>query len=201
MKPNYFVSAIAFIYLAVSVSAQETASFKDSRDGKTYKTIAIGSQIWMAENLAFKADNFCWAYNNDEKNVPTYGYLYSWESAKNACPSGWRLPSDAEWTILTEFTGGDTITGAKLKEAGFSHWLDSIAVATNESGFTALPGGRYERDGKSKYLGHYGHWWTSTDTFTLNAWFRQLNYDFNSVHRDYNTKKTGFSVRCIKNKE
>jgi uncharacterized protein (TIGR02145 family) len=198
MKSKYSLVAIALFLIAVPLSAQQTGTFTDSRDGKTYKTIVIGRQTWMAENLAYKASNYCWAYNNDEKKVATYGYLYYWETAKNACPSGWHLPSDAEWTILTEYTGGDTIAGRKLKESGFSHWLDSISVATNASGFTALPGGRYESSGKSKYLGHYGHWWSSTDTFTLNAWFRQLNYDFNNVHRDYNTKKAGFSVRCIK---
>lgn len=201
MKSRHLITAIALLYVAADLSAQETGTFTDSRDGKTYKTIVIGSQTWMAENLAYKARNYCWPYNNDEKNVATYGYLYYWETAINVCPSGWHLPSDAEWTILTQYSGDDTIAGSKLKEAGFVHWLDSIALATNESGFTALPGGRYGRDGKSKYLGHYGHWWSSTDTLSLNAWFRQLNYNLNNVGRDYNSKTAGFSVRCIKDKE
>ena len=82
------------------ITIKETGTFVDSRDGKTYKTTKIGTQWWMAENLAYNVGDGCWAYNNDESNVATYGRLYIWEAAQAACPSGWHLPSENEWKQL-----------------------------------------------------------------------------------------------------
>jgi uncharacterized protein (TIGR02145 family) len=197
-----FKNTSATVTPAKSSSAQETGTFKDSRDGKIYKTVKIGTQIWMAENLAYKAASGCWAYDNNESNVTTYGYLYNWETATKACPSGWHLPSDAEWTTLTKYLGGDSIAHDKLKESGPTHWKSPDPTVNNESGFTGLPGGRYSvslsGNNSFKYIGDFGHWWSSSEQNSLNAGFRILTEYYKNEAMDYNTKSAGFSVRCIR---
>ena len=190
----------AILIIAMSAKAQKTGSFTDSRDGKTYKTVKIGTQTWMAENLAYKADSGCWAYNNDQSNVKIYGYLYNWETAKKVCPEGWHLPSDAEWSTLTDSLGGADVAGGKLKST--TGWESPNEGATNSSGFTALPGGYLRDDGAFGWVENYGYWWCSTEDATnYLAWNRNIGYDFSSVNRKcYYYKNTGFSVRCIKDK-
>ncbi|HOR61199.1 MAG TPA: FISUMP domain-containing protein [Bacteroidales bacterium] len=136
-------------------------SFTDPRDNNTYRTVQIGNQIWMAENLKYlpsvvgpgtgsKTNPYYYVYDYVGTNVDaakqsaiytTYGVLYNWEAAKTACPTGWHLPSDAEWTILTNYLGGEAVAGGKLKETGTTHWNSPNEGATNETDFTALPGG------------------------------------------------------------
>jgi len=173
-------------------------SIVDSRDGRTYKTVQIGGQTWMAENLAFKpsSGNY-WAYYNDSANVAILGYLYDWETAKNVCPAGWHLPSDEEWTELLDYLGGDGILVDKLKESlsPFS-WVSSKSVLKNETGFSALPGGLYFSDidifsGK----GSYGLWWSATELSADYAWCRQLT---GKADRTINNRRYGLSVRCLK---
>ncbi len=173
-------------------------SFKDTRNGKTYKTIKIGTQTWMAENLAYKpsSGNY-WAYDNNSSNVAKYGYLYDWETAKKVCPAGWHLPSDAEWTTLTSSLGGESYAGGKLKsKVGYKPDVDG--AATNESGFSALPGGYRGNSGTFGNFGNYGLWWSATDYDTDYAWYRGVNYDTSNVTRSGNYKEVGFSVRCVR---
>ena len=95
----------------------QSSSFVDSRDGKEYKTIKIGEQVWMAENLAYKPySGKYWAYDNDNSNLEKFGYLYDWETACNVCPNGWHLPNDNEWIELTEYLGGKEVAGTMMKE-------------------------------------------------------------------------------------
>ena len=125
----------------------EKETFTDSRDGKVYNIIEIGSQTWMAENFAYKPTEGYWAYNNEENNVSTYGYLYTLETAKSICPEGWHFPSLDEWNQLFDNLGGTELAGNKMKEAGGAHWNSDDygnKDITNSSGFTALPGGKYE---------------------------------------------------------
>ena len=117
MKRNFLLLISVVMIMAINTSAQETGSYTDARDGKVYKTVTIGKQTWMAENLAFKAATGCWAYNNNETNVKMYGYLYDWETANNVAPAGWHLASDKEWNKLTDFLGGMFDSGEKLKAA------------------------------------------------------------------------------------
>lgn len=179
-------------------------TFTDSRDGHVYKTVTIGSQIWMAENLAFKASSGCWAYSNDQNNVSTYGYLYNWETAKMVCPAGWHLPSDDEWSTLTNYLGFE-ISGGKLKETGTTHWESPNTGANNETGFTALPGGRRDDPDKSfTGIGSVGVWWTSTECpgdereKEKQAWHRLVMSVLSNVYRDWSVQSTGYSVRCVK---
>ena len=176
----------------------ERGTFTDSRDGKTYKTVKIGTQVWMAENLSYKTDNGCWAYNDDQSNVSIYGYLYNWETAKQVCPSGWHLPSDAEWTQLTTYLGGEGVAGGKLKETGTAHWKSPNTGATNASGFTAVPAGYRSGSGAFYGIGYDGDWWSSSEDDTDGAWCRSLSYDSGGVGRSDGHESNGFSVRCVR---
>ncbi|MCL1966732.1 MAG: fibrobacter succinogenes major paralogous domain-containing protein [Fibromonadales bacterium] len=122
-------------------------NFTDPRDGKTYKTVKIGKQTWMAENLNYEAEGSK-CYDNDPANGEKYGRLYDWETAMKVCPPGWHLPSNKEWQELANFAGGDEIAGEKLK-------------ATD--GFSALLGGSCRSDGSFCNIGGCGYWWSSSE--------------------------------------
>jgi uncharacterized protein (TIGR02145 family) len=185
------------ISFVVEIFPWVDGTFKDLRDGKNYKTVTIGNQIWMAENLAFKPNsgNY-WAYENDSLNLQKYGYLYDWQTAKRVCPSGWHLPSDEEWTILTNYLGGESVAGGKMKTT--MGWDAPNIGASNTSGFSGLPGGYRNFMGSFIALGNLGYWWSSTESLTNNAWYRFLFYNFDSVTRFSNDKKDGFSIRCLR---
>ncbi len=179
----------------------------DSRDGKTYKIVEIGDQIWMAENLAYKpSSGTYWAYDNDQSNVAKYGYLYNWETANNVCPSGYHLPTDNEWKELeihlgmtqtdADKSGWRGTIGDQLKsETGWS----SNGNGTNESGFNAFSGGYRYTDGSFGNVGSYGSWWSSTSYGSSDAWYRILYYNDAEVNRVGNDRDYGFSVRCCRN--
>ena len=194
-------------------------AFIDSRDGKSYNTVLIGSQCWMAQNLNVGIkiagsgeqtnnsiiEKYC--YNDDENNCTIYGGLYQWDEAmqyttipgvKGICPTGWHLPTDAEWTTLTTFLGGEAIAGGKMKEAGLAHWLSPNTGATNSSGFTALPGGLKLNSGFFDSRTISAHFWSSSQFDASNAWNRHLGYDRMNVGRDYDPKTLGYSTRCLK---
>jgi uncharacterized protein (TIGR02145 family) len=173
-------------------------TFTDTRDGKSYKTIRIGNQTWLAENLAYNLGSGCWAYDYNETNVAAYGYLYTWEAAKIAVPAGWHLPTDEEWTALTDFLGGAAIAGGKMKEAGTLHWLSPNTGADNSSGFTALPGGFRNSAGAFYYLFEGGNWWSATESTSSNAYNRYLGRSNGEAGRSSENKAIGQSVRCVK---
>ena len=192
-------------------------------DGNIYKTITIGTQTWMAENLkttkyrngdvipnvtvneswaALATGAYCW-YNNDAATYKvTYGALYNWYAvtdSRNIAPVGWHVPTDAEWTTLTTYIGGEAIGGGKLKETGTSHWATPNASATNKSGFSALPGGIRNNIGTFNYIGIGSFWWFFSDNSTTIIWYRTLDNIHSNVFK-YNTDKKmiGFSVRCLR---
>ena len=189
-------------------------------DGNTYKTVTIGTQTWMAENLKVTkyndgiaipnvTDNTAWRelttgalcdYDNTPSNSETYGKLYNWHAVNTGklCPTGWHVPSDAEWTELTDYLGGTSDAGGKLKETGTTHWNSPNTGATNETGFTALPGGYRNFDGTFYGVGTYGFWWSATEGSADSAWGRSMYYNGSYVGRDYNGKELGFSVRCLR---
>jgi uncharacterized protein (TIGR02145 family) len=147
-------------------------------------------------------------------NYSTYGVLYNWPAAMNGaassttnpsgvqgvCPAGWHLPSDAEWTELTDYLGGTSVAGGKLKETGTAHWNSPNTGATNETGFTALPGGTRSLNGYFFHIGSYGLWWSATEPSTNpnGAWYRGINYSLSDVGRSVSSKETGFSVGCVR---
>ena len=195
-RDNYYKSSGLTVRC---VKDTDTGIFTDPRNGKTYKTIKIGTQTWMAENLAYKTISNCWAYDNDEDNVATYGYLYNWEAAKNACPAGWHLPTDAEWTVLIDFLGGAGVAGGKMKETGTTHWLSPNTGAGNNSGFTALPAGFRSTEGVFYYLHEGCNWWSSSESTTSNAYNRYLGHSTAEAGHSSENKAVGQSVRCLKN--
>jgi len=180
--------------------------FIDARDRKTYKIVYIGNQVWMAENLAYKANSGCWAYDNNESNVATYGYLYNFETAKNVCPSGWHLPSDEEWKLLemelgmqqeetNKYEDRGTDEGIKLKSK--TGWYD-YKNGINERNFSATPGGYMYNDGKFYVEGKVGYWWSRTIGNNSTVAIRRIDYNKNGIYRNCIDKSCGFSVRCIK---
>jgi len=108
------------------------------------------------------------------------------------------LPSDVEWTELTDYLGGTSVAGGKLKETGTTHWISPNTGATNESGFTALPGGNRFNNGSFSNIGYDGSWWSSTEYSTAHAWYRLLFCDYAGIHRGSSSKELGFSVRCVR---
>jgi uncharacterized protein (TIGR02145 family) len=192
---------IALGALTMQIHAQVTGSFTDHRDGKVYKTVEIGTQIWMSENLAFKAASGCWAYNKDLKNVALYGYLYNYASALKACPIGWHTANDVDWKNLANYLGGENNAGAKMKTT--SGWTNNTNH-TNSSGFNGLPGGYYQKsDGKFKSMGNLAAMWTATmseDDLGMTVWSYMLGSNNLKLVRDHVvfTEEDGLSVRCVK---
>jgi uncharacterized protein (TIGR02145 family) len=189
-------------------------------EGNIYNTIIIGTQTWMKENLKvtkykdgtsipnITKDNdwrglntgaYCW-YENNISYKGIYGALYNWFAVNtgNLCPIGWHVPSDAEWTTLTTYLGGVSVAGGKLKEDGDSHWTRGNVGATNETGFTALPGGSRVGDLVFCGIGSSGIWWGSSDYTYSNAYVRGMMDYSRSVSRASHNKSSGFSVRCLK---
>jgi uncharacterized protein (TIGR02145 family) len=165
----------------------------DSRDGQVYPVVQIGSQCWLQKNMNYETGT-SWCYAYDTSNCSAYGRLYDWYTAIGVCPSGWHLPSDAEWTALTAFLGGEFIAGGKMKSA--SGWYNN-GNGTNSSGFTALPGGNCYRNDLFNGRSSRAYFWSSTETSSINAWNRHLYYNKEDVSRDNYGKTHGFSVRCL----
>jgi uncharacterized protein (TIGR02145 family) len=139
-----------------------------------------------------------WAYDGNESNVAIYGRLYTWYTvtdSRNICPTGWHVSSDTDWTTMTNYLGGYE-AGGKLKESGTAHWISPNTGATNESGFTALPGGT--RFGGFSSIGEYGFWWTPSEYSITQAYKWEMHFDDNFVGRYANDKNVGWSVRCVK---
>jgi uncharacterized protein (TIGR02145 family) len=166
----------------------QKSTFTDSRDGKTYKTVKIGNQVWMAENLCYKPDsgNY-WAYDNNQNNIITHGYLYDWQTSKEVCPSGWHLPDKREFEILLSEAGGSGSNAYHALEDGGS------------SGFSALLGGWRYGDGSFNDFGTYGSFWSSSEYDTGFAWLLDLNSGSHHATIYYGYEDAGLSVRCLQN--
>jgi len=194
-------------------------------DGNLYHTISIGTQVWMVENLkvtrfnkgdsipevtddnewsTLKKGAYC-NYDKDPANATTYGRLYNWYvvgDTRNVCPSGWHVPTDTEWQILIDHLGGAIIAGGKLKatgtlETGSGLWHSPNTGATNESGFSAVPGGFRNLNGSFTNISSNACYWSSTADQTK-AWEREMSYKYGNVDRYAENKENGYSIRCLK---
>jgi uncharacterized protein (TIGR02145 family) len=174
-------------------------SFTDPRDGKKYKTVKIGVQTWMAENLNYNASGSK-CYMNNTLYCDKYGRLYDWNTAIVVCPKGWHLPSGKEWNVLMTTVGGEETAGKYLKAK--SGWYEdefSNGNGKDKYGFTALPGGSYNDYSDSfNSVGYLGYWWSATEYYASTAYYQDMSYSYASVCRNGNDKLNYLSVRCIK---
>ena len=189
-------------------------------DGNTYPTVTIGTQTWVAENLKtthypngteipLVTDNTAWgnlgdndtddAYCYYENNSSSeYGALYTYAAALNACPTGWHLPSDAEWTTLENYISNDGHSGTEGTALKATSGWSNDGNGTDNYGFTALPGGRRNYVGTFGFVGSYSFWWSSTQTSTSTALYRGLSYSYSYVSRTSDYKSVAYSIRCVK---
>ena len=215
---RYIFFCAVLTILCQSASPQES-TIKDV-DGNVYKTVRIGTQVWMAENLktAHYRDSLpiseielnsswdsakigVWCYYQGDPGInPIYGKLYNCYAVtgpRNVCPTGWHVPSDSEWTVLTDYLGGDTVAGGKMKATTL--WRQPNTGADNSSGFMAVPGGKraFDFGGTFDNLGLFGNFWSSTELSGDIAWSRYLSYNNSIVTRYFDYKGNDLSVRCI----
>jgi len=230
-----FLMMGVLVMLATSCKKDDNNNTPDNTvkdiDGNVYQTVTIGTQVWMVENLKTTkyrngdpipnvTDDTEWSnlttgaqcnYNNDAAFGNKYGKLYNWyavSDGRNIAPTGWHVPSDAEWTTLENYVAANLGTSGSVAKALASKtdWpssTDAGAVGNdlsknNTSGFSALPGGYRSMVGSFNVIGYYGSWWTSTEDNASSAWDRYLNYYFPGVYRSSYSKGSGFSVRCVR---
>jgi uncharacterized protein (TIGR02145 family) len=191
------------------------------KDGNVYNTKKIGIQVWMVENLKTTKYNdgtpipivtddsqwislttpaFCWYSNNEGIRNSGFGALYNYYAVNTGklCPEGWHVPTTAEWNILEDYIGGQSVAGGKLKQTGTSNWRSPNTGATDEFGFSALPGGgRIANNGYYRYINEEGNWWTSNGSVN-NGDLRSINYDSPVLSFYTSSKRNGYSIRCIK---
>jgi uncharacterized protein (TIGR02145 family) len=218
---SYRVYAFVNQYESQKVEAMTVSCgfpYIDTRDGTQYETVEIGTQCWMKENLAYlpsvsppsggsQTSSYYYVYDYSgtsvstakaTANYQTYGVLYNWPASLTACPQGWHLPSDSKWNLLESYLGGSSVAGGKMKEAGIIHWSSPNTEATNESGFTGLPGGFRGSNGSFSTIGNFGYFWSSTEHSSSDAWRRNLSFLNGVVNRGYHLKDYGFSIRCLR---
>ena len=218
---SFTIFEIFFSILAIYILILVSLIFSCKKDDlSNVPNVTLGSQIWMTENLnvnkfrngdiipeAKSSEDWkragvngepVWCYyNNNSDNGKRYGKLYNWYAVndpRGLAPKGWRIPSNVDWTILTDFLGG-IYSGDKLKDTGF--WINDNS-STNESGFSALPGGYRNDNGVINYFGSNGYWWSLTEFDTKEAWLRHLHSSSDFVSTVKYSKRFGFSVRCLK---
>ena len=227
---TYYVRAYATNSFVTGYGSESTfttlapGQFTDI-DGNIYDTIAISTQVWMKQNLKVSKyrngdaiptglSDASWQnttsgayaiYNNTAANDSIYGKLYNWYAvadSRGLCPTGWHVPSDAEWTTLENFLGGNSVAGGKMKATGVAGsgglWNSPNTAADNSSGFTGLPGGYRILNGAFFYIGDHGFWWSSTQYSTTSAWYRFLGNSYAGVNQSFDTKRDGCSVRCVR---
>jgi uncharacterized protein (TIGR02145 family) len=213
IKP-FLLIMLTMLFLCAGGCKGKPGEMTDARDGKTYKTVTLGDQTWLAQNLNYETDDNSWCYQDKSENCDTYGRLYTWEEALTACPAGWHLASDEEWSTLVryldpladpndEFTISK-IAGGMMKttgtiEDGTGLWNSPNTGATNKSGFSALPSGTRSASGSCKMMGYHIMLWTSTEYDDNHAWTMMLDNGQSGIFRDNTavTKAYGLAVRCI----
>jgi len=197
---NAMVIFVSLTCLPMLVNAQNKGTFKDIRDGHEYHWVKIGNQAWMADNLSYNVPVGSWAYNNDSAHEVNFGRLYSWKAAQTACPKGWHLPSDKEWSALIQTLGGSSQAGLNMQN------MDTIGKPRSKAGVVApgsistLLSGIRHPDGSCIGINYWGGCWSSgkvNDTVANNVLFAHGTKDLGLSTND---KNSGFSVRCVRNK-
>lgn len=211
----------SIFFLVIFMIACKSKNTVEDIDGNIYRTVKIGNQVWMSENLRVtKYKNgdsisnmkdegewknaltgaFC-NYGNETPNAAAYGALYNWfavNDIRGIAPEGWHIPTEAELDTLIKYLKGDTIAAGKLKERGVDHWLNTNSTAEQETGFSAIASGYRFADGTFHTKGSNGYWWLNHSSFEMYAWTPRLFKSFADVFRSEQYKNYGFAVRCIK---
>lgn len=224
MKVTYLYPLIVFLLIGCSNTTDITTEpdLIDYRNKKIYRTVKIGSQVWMAENLdvaTFRNGDLiqevasevewiktgetispAWCYYaNDQQNTGKYGRLYNSYAVndpRGLAPVGWHIPSDSEWTVLSTYLGGELIAGGKIKET--KGWNFPNISASNSSGFSAIPSGLRHFEGHFKDFGDIATWWSSTKSSSDSYWIRSANFNSEALTRVGHYGKRGIAVRCVK---
>ena len=217
-----FLAITAILFSSCGASSSSESTSTEKVEGGTESTesgavVTIGTQAWTTKNLDVTTyrngdvipqvqDQNAWSnlrtgawcyYANDASNGTKYGKLYNWYAVndrRGLAPKGFHIPSDAEWTVLTDYLGGTAAAGTKMKSS--TGW-DSNGNGTNSSGFAGFPGGYRSDDGTFGSIGGGGVWWSATENKSHDAWYRALDYGNGYVARNYYDKQYAFSVRCL----
>ena len=212
---NSLLLLLIFLTTIFNSNAQSSGNGLTDIEGNTYKTILLGKQEWMMDNLKVTKykngqpiphiqDSIVWNawkigayvfYKNDTK----HGILYNWMAVndnRGICPSGWHVPSGYEWDTLAKFLGGEEVAGGKMKSK--LHWETPNISATNASGFHALPKGMYGVNGSYNNIGKNAYWWSSTEHGVSSAWGREIGFNESGLFAGHGDKRDGLSVRCMK---
>lgn len=237
MKIKHPIIIVLIVSIFISCSKDDSTSIKKispqfmsnivygdmtDQEGNTYKTLTIGTQTWMAQNLRSTKYNdgsvipygspetininvfsgkYC-TYNNttDKDSIIALGNLYNWYAVNTSklAPIGWHVASETDWKTLIEYLGGKEVAGGKLKENGIGNWKSPNSGATNETGFTALPGGQCDNNLKFQDIGNYGYWWSATE-INSSAYAHQIIFGSGQADSYSFGKERYFSVRCVKN--
>jgi len=197
--PLLAAAAIAAVCASASAEPAGTpgsGTLTDKRDGRAYATMKIGAKTWMTENINIEA-GASWCYDGDSSNCNAYGRLYDWETAKTACPPGWRLPTLKEWGIFVKAVSDKE---AAEKKARAAKGADDGGGATDERRLpTILGGGRYRIGGEYSRIGGYSYWWAATEKSNQYAsYYRYVNYGNENIADDFDIREYGFSVRCLR---
>jgi uncharacterized protein (TIGR02145 family) len=202
-------AAVAAAIAGAFAAEPSFGTFTDTRDGQKYKTVKIGKQTWMAQNINYQTKGGSWCYEDSASYCKQYGRLYDWKTAKTVCPKGWKLPSREDWDSLGQAVRGKKElgdrsgiywygAGKKLKSK--SGWIKN-GNGTDDYGFSALPGGNRGSDGGFGNAGNGGGWWTATEDSDGNAYGRGMGYDNDDVHESNLYKSLAFSARCVQDSE
>lgn len=214
MKINFLIFIFLFV-LHLGFSQTNGSGLVDV-EGNIYKSIVLGKQEWMMDNLKVTKynngqpiphiqDSTVWnAWNNGAyvyyKNDTKHGVLYNWmviNDKRGVCPTGWHVPSSDEWDTLAKFLGGNDVAGGKMKAR--LHWETPNTSATNESSFHALPKGMYGVNGSFNNIGKNAYWWSATEYGDVSAWGREVGFNEAGLFTGHGDKRDGLSIRCVKN--
>jgi uncharacterized protein (TIGR02145 family) len=209
----------ALIFISIftfgKLFAQNAGGGVTDVEGNLYKTVILGGQEWMTDNLKVTKyrngqpiphiqDSTVWnSWNNGAyvyyKHDTKHGVLYNWmvvSDARGVCPTGWHVPSNADWDTLVSFLGGEELAGGKMKSK--LHWELPNTGGTNSSNFHALPKGYYGINGSFNSIGKNAYWWTSDANGDISAWGRAIGYNESGIYSGYGDKHDGLSIRCVK---
>jgi len=220
-RPSLLFIVGLLFFLTTECDKEDDLNSVTDLEGNVYKTVTIGTQVWLAENLKttklndgtplsnvtdstawsnLNTQGYCWYDNNEVKYKTTYGALYNWHTVNTnkLCPKGWHVPTFAEWDTLKVFLGGYNVAGDKMKEVGTTHWINTDIDVTNESGFTGLPAGIMMSRGTCRSICTDAYFWSSTEFDNDYAWvFRLVSYS-GTLSSFHPLKTGGCSIRCIK---